>query len=170
MRGFKDLKTLQKYTEKYNRYQDGDTMYIQDEDKVYIYKNKEWKELKATIVDSNIQMSIYDLNKQIMAQMEPFTIEQWEQSEKDLTNWEKNNNNNYYMMLCKEKSYYTLFVGDGYEFHNFGAAIRECLEFVGNVVSIDINPEVVEIWIKEQNDSYCIHLFGYDEGVVSFKK
>ena len=170
MNGFQTLKQLEKYTEKHGRFQEGEVIKVHDEDKLYYYKDSEWHPLEAKAVDSNIQMNLYDLNKQIMAQIEPYDIEKWEQAEKDIDAWEKEINGHYYMMLCKEKSYYTVFVDDGYEFHGLGAAVRECLEFVGNVVSIDINPEVIEIWVKELDDTYCIHLFCYDEGVVSFTK
>lgn len=171
MRGFKNLKTLQNYTEKHGRFQNGDVIEVQDENKLYFYKDNAWHELSGKIdVNSNIEINLYNLNKQIMAQMEPFNIEKWEQAEKDIDAWDKENNASYYMMLCKEKSYYTVFTDDGYEFHGLGAAVRECLEFVGNVVSIDINPEVIEIWIRELNDAYCLHLFNYEDGVVSFKR
>lgn len=171
MRGFKSLKSLKDYTEKHGRFQDGDIIEVQDEDQLYFYKDNSWHELPGKInVDSNIEISLYDLNKQVMAQLEPFDIDKWKQAEKDIDEWDSNIKASYYMMLCKEKSYYTVFTDDGYEFHGLGAAVRECLEFVGNVVSIDINSNVIEIWIRELDDAYCLHLFDYDQGVVSFKR
>lgn len=169
MNGFQTFKQLQKYTEKHGRFQEGDVVKVHDEDKYYIYRDG-WQELKAEIKGGEVGLNLYDLNKQIMAQMEPWEVERWEEAEKDIDAWESKINAHYYMMLCKEKSYYTIFVDDGYEFHGLGAAVRECLEFVGDVVSIDIEPEVIEIWIKELDDAYCMYLFNYDEGVVSFKR
>lgn len=168
MQGFQTFKQLQNYTEKHGRFQDGDVMEIHDENKIYVFKDKEWHELKT---DSNIQMNLYDLNKQLMSQMNAYTLEQWEEAETNINNWEANIKATYYMMLCKEISYYTVFVNDGYEFHSLGAAVRECLEFIGgDIVSIDIEPEVIEIWVKQTDDVYCLHLFNYDNGIVSFKR
>ena len=169
MTGVQTLKQLEAYTQKHGRFQNGDVVKIHEEDKYYVYRDG-WQELKADFKDSEVSMKLYDLNKQIMAQMESYDIDKWEQAEKDIDAWEKEIKANYYMLLCKEKSYYTIFVDDGYEFHGLGAAVRECLEFVGNVVSIDIEPEVIEIWIRELDDAYCMYLFNYDKGVVSFKR
>ena len=170
MHGFKNLKTLEKYTEKHGRFQEGEVIQVQEEDKLYIYKDSKWEELKAEMIDSNIKMNLYELNKQIMAQMEPYDIDKWEQAEKDINAWDSEQKASYYMLLCKEISYYTVFVNDGYEFHNLGQAVRECLEFVGNVVDIEINQDVIEIWIRELDNAYCLHLFNYEEGIVSFKR
>ena len=171
MTGFQTLKQLEKYTLKHGRFKDGDVVKVHEEDKFYIYKDKKWTEIKAELKGSEVQMNLYDLNKQIMAQMEPYDIEKWEQAEIDIDNWEKEIQAKYYMLLCKENSYYTVFVDDGYEFHGLGAAVRECLEFVGDVVGIEITTgKVIEIWIREMEDSYCMYLFPYDEGVVSFKR
>lgn len=170
MHGFKNLKALEKYTEKHGRFQEGEVIQVQEEDKLYIYKDSKWEELKAEMIDSNIKMNLYELNKQIMAQMEPYDIDKWEQAEKDINAWDSEQKASYYMLLCKEISYYTVFVNDGYEFHNLGQAVRECLEFVGNVVDIEINQDVIEIWIRELDNAYCLHLFNYEEGIVSFKR
>ena len=171
MQKFKDLKTLQKYTEKHGRFQEGELVQTSDDDKFYIYKDG-WNEIKGKIENnSNIEMNLYDLNKQIMSQMESFDIKKWEQAEKDIAEWDQEIAATYYMLLCKELSYYTVFVNDGYEFHNLGSAIRECLEFVGgDTVSVDIEPDRVEIWIKQEEDTYCFYLFNYDAGIVSFKR
>lgn len=170
MHGFKNLKALEKYTEKHGRFQEGEVIQVQEEDKLYIYKDSKWEELKAEMIDSNIKMNLYELNKQIMAQMEPYDIDKWEQAEKDINAWDSEQKASYYMLLCKEISYYTVFINDGYEFHNLGQAVRECLEFVGNVVDIEINQDVIEIWIRELDNAYCLHLFNYEEGIVSFKR
>lgn len=170
MTGFQTLKQLEKYTEKHGRFQEGDIVKIHEEDLFYIYRDGKWNELKAEIKGGNVEMNLYDLNKQIMAQMEPWDIEKWEQAEKDIDAWDKEINASFYMLLAREKNYYTLFRDDGYEFHGLGAAVRECLEFVGNVVSMEIQKDVIEIWIKELDDAYCMYLFNYDGGVVSFKR
>lgn len=166
-KGFKSLKALQDYTDKYGRFQEGDYQYV-DEEGYYLYRNSEWH--KVELDTKGIKLSLYELNKQIMSQLDPFTLENWQDAEKQITEWESNIKGRYYMLLCKEKSYYTVFVDDGYEFHNFGQAIRECLEFVGNVVSIEYKPNLIEFWIKDKEDTYCMYLFNYDEGVVSFKR
>lgn len=170
MTGFQTFKQLEQYTKKHGRFQEGDVVKVHNEDKFYIYKNDEWNELKAEVKGGQVEMNLYDLNKQIMSQMEPWDIERWEQAEKDIDEWEKNIQAKYYMMLAREKNYYTIFTDDGYEFHGLGAAVRECLEFVGDVVSIEIKEDAIEFWIKELNDAYCMYLFNYEEGVVSFKR
>ena len=171
MQKFKNLKVLQQYTIKHGRFQEGEIVQTSDDEKLYIYKNGEWEEITAKIAESNIQMKLYDLNKQIMSQMEPYTMEQWEKAAKAITAWDKENAATYYMLLCRDISYYTVFVNDGYELHNFGDAVRECFEFIGgDVVDIDIDPGVIEIWVKNEETTYCFYLFNYETGVVSFKR
>ena len=48
--------------------------------------------------------------------------------------------------------------------------VRECLAFVGNVLTIDYsNKECLDIWIRIHEETQCLHLFNYTRGVVDFK-
>ena len=173
IRQFKTLYELKDYQKRSKEvFTDEDIVFIQDEDTVYKFNNEtqNWEQSQGTgKIDT--KMSLFELNKQIMGQMPSYTLEQWEKETLTIDEWDKQINGRYYMLLCKEISYYTVFVNDGYELHSLGNAVRECLEFVGDVICIDYNdPYCIEIWIKIENEINCLHLFCYDEGVVSFKR
>lgn len=168
MQSFKNLQTLKNYTNKYGRFQKGEMVQTIDDNKIYMYNNG-WEEVEQKVI--NTGTSLYDFNKQIMSQLEPFNLNQWEEAEKKITNWDEQKQATYYMLLCKELSYYTVFINDGYEFDNFGESVRKYFEFVdGNVVDINIEKDKIEIWLKKENDIYYFVLFNYDMGVISFKR
>ena len=75
---------------------------------------------------------------------------------------------NYYMLLCKDISYYTLFIKDANSKDNFGSEVIACAEYLGDVKSIELNEDksAIEIWFTNQNSSYVMYLFNYEDGVI----
>ena len=56
------------------------------------------------------KISLYELNRQLIANLNPYNSEQLEEKKQLFREWTvKTNFDNYYMFLCKELSYYTVF-------------------------------------------------------------
>ena len=79
-------------------------------------------------------------------------------------------------MLSWELHYFTVFVQSYFmiDFNTeeqFGDAVIDCLSYVGDIKSIELGDyNDVEIWITTfNNQTECIHLFPYDNGIVPFK-
>ena len=114
----------------------------------------------------NLSMSLYDINKTIISQ------------EKDLINFEGSLEaiktfqnlvkNNYYMLYGKDLGYFTLFKLNDLQSQDFPDKVLTCVKNISNSIkSIEfVNNNAIEIWIKKDDNIYCLYLFGYDNGLV----
>lgn len=120
-----------------------------------------------------INMSLYDINKNIMQQLPDYTNEQLYQLEDNIDN-EINNKyikNSYFMLLCNEIHYYTLFHFNPEEsdFRSVGEGITYLLSEAGYTISADeICDDHIEIWGKKDKEAFAFMLFPYDQGVINF--
>jgi hypothetical protein len=127
-----------------------------------IWKDNQW--MTINMESSGINVGLYDMNKQIIAQLPILT----DLEEKDyiISNLHAKFNNFYYMLYGKEISYFTLFeiVDSKY----FGNEVIECLKNIGTIKAIDFTEaqDAIEIWIENENGPTCLYLFPYDNGVV----
>lgn len=146
-------------------------VYVEKEQRFYA-KNEDniWEPVQFG-GESNIAMSLYDMNKQIIKQLGPLTTELEAQLE-ICDEYFNIAGHTYYLMYGKEISYFTLF---HYEEGNYGPLshmVKECLDNVGTIYSISLteNKDAVEIWIlpEDAEEVTCMYLFGYDSGVVEF--
>ena len=114
-------------------------------------------------------MSLYDMNAQLISQLPTLTKEQINGKIKIINDFASNINSNYYMLLCKEMSYYTVFVNKKYdgEFETVGHALVACLDWC-EVKSIEALEDEIEIWIMNKGTAYCMHFFDYQSGIVEF--
>ena len=122
---------------------------------------------KSPKVKSSI--TLYDLNKQAVTQQPP--LENFESSLEILNNYLTYTKNIYYMLLCKDKSYYTVFVRkNNPDLLAFDKEFIDCIQNFGTIKSINMSEDeaAIEIWVTlpEENDSYVMYLFGYDQGVI----
>lgn len=155
---------------------EGEMAYAVDTDKLFIYNNNEWVEYVPQ--KNNIELSLYDLNKQVISQLVSLTnIEILEKM--SLINEYKNKNfiNSYFMLYGNEISYFTLFRGEfdvnGLELETLGEAVISCLNELGIIKSIELTDyNSIEIWIetKEDNETTCLYLFPYDNGVIPVRR
>ena len=126
--------------------------------------------IKGKAENSNIQMSLFEINQQLISQFNDFTDEDWIEAVEKIDKWHNEIKSDYYMMLCKEISYYTVFINGDYSHSSLGEMVRECLAFVGNVLTIDYsNKDCLDIWVRIDEKTQCLHLFNYTRGVVDFK-
>lgn len=109
----------------------------------------------------------YDLNKQIIAQMEP----DLEGTKNIIGDFVKKTKNRFYMLLCREIQYYTIFERGSKNSPAPEDEIISCLEDLGEVITAEETEHgVVECWVKdEENEVSMVALFPYDQGVVPCK-
>lgn len=161
---------------------DEDTIIYCEEDKQYYrFYDGEWNVEVMETPKGDIHMSVYEMNKQILAQLPVFTEENWQGARSVFEDWYKDKPFKYYMLYGREIGYFTLFHEDEeiIEFTNLFDAIAECLgQF--DVKAFDVVDEAaIEIWIdwtvpQEDNSNSnekrttCMYLFPYDDGVVNY--
>jgi hypothetical protein len=104
---------------------EGEIAYVTKEDQKYQYtEEKGWQVYKAPSV---AEMSLYDLNKQIISQMPD--IEDFTEAYETIDQYHKDMNNKYYMLLIKDLNYYTIFRFCGQYFRLFFSLCKKTIFF-----------------------------------------
>ena len=145
---------------------EGELGYSPETEKLYVYKDGQWELIKG---ESNLGITMYDINKQIINQMPVLTDEQIAEAKLSLIHCIKETENEYYMLLCKEISYYTLFhIVDYLTEPNIYDEIIDCVQNLGDIKSIElIDNSVIEIWFQPKDDeAKVMYFFAYDAGVI----
>lgn len=72
------------------------------------------------------------------------------------------------MLYGKDLSYFTLFKLNSINTKDFPNKVLDCVkEISDSIKSIEfVNNNAVEIWIKKEDNIYCLYLFGYDNGLI----
>ena len=125
------------------------------------------EETKAT---GNIQMNMYDLNKQLMSQCPCLDKEQMYDAKDIINEYGKETRNKYYMLLCRDINYYTLFNIDleTSALEDFGSVVLDCVTDIGAIKAVDQAEGAIEIWVHPtEQEPLVMYLFTYDSGVVS---
>ena len=126
-------------------------------------------EEEKVVANGNLQMNIYDLNKQIISQMATLSDEDLEDSKQLIRGYFQEHENEFYMLLCKDISYYTLFHIVDYITEPAAAdEVIACIKEIGAVKSIDrTNDGAIEIWAHHgEAQPLAMYLFAYDMGVI----
>lgn len=115
--------------------------------------------------------TLYDANKQFMMKEVPLTQKKVKELiDTVVVDYFKKGHSVYFMLLCHERRDYTLFnfLGLGENTYTLGGnELKECLDNRGKILDIRVNEDnVVEIWIKCDDDAFAYFLFPYDEGVI----
>ena len=149
----------------------GEMALCTDTNEVYIWDEEHgWTQID---VDSKgFEMNLYDLNKNIISQLDPLTPNEITMKMGMIEEYYNNTNNTYHMLLCRDFNYYTIFNYDSMlSFPNFSGAVCTIITELGEVYSIEVNEDgVLEIWIKPTGEEspYAFYLFPYDAGVVYY--
>lgn len=117
------------------------------------------------------KVSLYEMNRQLIAQMKPYGADEMETAKTLLAEWTTKNVDTYYMFLCHDVRYFTLF-----DFTRHGAVFGEFIDEFFEVlkdfnqifdISIDTNG-VIAVWANWEDDElpYCFYLFPYGKGVI----
>lgn len=146
----------------------------------YKTPKKEKKEVNITeeaIVDEsgNLGISLYDINKNFMAGQPALSQDELTAGLKVIENYvfDTYKNSTYFMLLCKELSYYTMFVRDSKSSTNILTnEVLNCLQWIAkDILSIELNTinNTPEIWIRTpEEEIVCMYFFNYDDGVIDF--
>lgn len=127
------------------------------------------EEFKKAKGECNLQMNLYDLNKQLIEQMPD--LQNIEIIEKAIDDFAEATNNRFYMLYGREIHYFTLFEKpEGKK--GLGKKTLECLKVIANnLKSIELTEakDAFEIWIMGNSDvgATCLYLFPYDTGLVT---
>lgn len=145
--------------------------YVVQEKKMYQFINGDWEEakIKAENNAEGLKLSLYEYNKMMYANQKPHNNKQLLKDKEILFDYVKNNKQFYYMLLCKDLSYYTLFCVEGFDSPlspKIYSEVIECAQDLGEVYDVISYNDYVEIWIKKDEDMYCLFFFGYEKGVV----
>ena len=153
---------------------DKDSIYfIKENNKVYIYNEEQNKYQLVNIENKNLELNLYDLNKNIINQLEPMTKNEILSKIDLIEEYYNSSNNNHHMLLCRDYNYYTIFEKNEFSLiTKFADTVIEIVTELGEVYSIEINEDkVLEIWIKPtgEENPYAFYLFPYDAGVVYYE-
>ena len=147
-------------------------VYVEECEQLYICKNGTYEPYAPAVSDeSGLNMSIYDLNKAVIAQLPTLNDDALHECMVEINEWRCDTNNQYYMLYGREISYFTLaHVSDGQNTFSLGDVVLECLNSIGEIKSIDKVPDgnAFEIWVHYAAEDLmtCLYLFPYDSGVV----
>lgn len=133
------------------------------EGKYMIWHDGSWNEIKME--NGGINMGLYDMNKQIISQLP--ALSDFTKAIANVRDLHEKYQNEYYMMYGKEISYFTLFKVCG--MNDFGQDVIDCCLNIGPIKVMDLTEtnDAIEIWIQpEDNESTCLYLFPYDNGIV----
>lgn len=151
-------------------HEEDELAYVEDTKQVFCWKENDWQEVKTK--NKGLELNLYDLNKNIIDQMEPLTADELIEKIDLINGLRKKVKNQYYMLLCHEYRYYTIFARELNCKYNLGGIVIQLASALGNVYSIEeaSGDTAIELWIKPNNyDSPLIfYLFPYDQGVVNF--
>lgn len=125
-------------------------------------------------LNGNIQMTSYDLNKQLILSLGPIKDDELDKFKNDFNDYLNNIKDKYFMLLCKELSYYTVFSAFyAYNLDNFTETLLEIIESIGEFYNYNIDEENggIEIWIKpeDKEEVFVYYFFPYDAGVVEIR-
>lgn len=157
--------TNQKFKAKWsNTPQEGEVAQAED-GKLKIFQGGEWKDLN--VEGSNLELGLYELNKQIISQLPSLTDEELDKKINIIDACYEKCVNDFYMLYGKEISYFTLFKVN--EPIYFAKTVLDCLNEVGEIKAIDPTEDgfAVEIWVQPTDEEpTCLYLFPYDNGLV----
>lgn len=124
---------------------------------------------------SKPKITLYDFNKENMAQIDPYTKEDLEKLCKQVAEhiWEdfffkKPEDKTYWMLLCRERNDYTVFcIKDSMA--ELTEAIKDCLVNRGQVLDITKQEDGnYEIWIRDYltKENVVYYLFDYNSAII----
>lgn len=145
---------------------ENDKIYVIDENRVYSYRNGRFvvQEVDKT---ANVNVSLYDINKQIISQMPDISIEE---ARKILDDYQwKHASTSYFGFMSFEKHYFTVFHRtENTQDTMFAAIALDCIQNIGHLKTLNIENETLEVWLDIGNEIYQYLIFPYDEGIVNF--
>lgn len=146
---------------------EGELGYSPETEKLYVYKDGQWELIKG---ESNLGITMYDINKQIISQMGELEGIAREEAHLLITDTIATSGQTYFMLLCRDINYYTLFKldKDNSGLCNIASEVFDCAEEIGAIKSAEgVEDGAIEIWVHPvDGDPVAMYLFPYDVGVI----
>lgn len=150
---------------------ENEVAYSPETKQLYKFTNNEWKMIKP---EGGLNLSTYDLNKQIIAQMENIEINEdaMLKAKQTIQAFGYSKGNYYYMLLCRDINYYTLFHNSKdpmvwEDVNCFADEVIDCVHDIGAIKSVEEENGAIEIWVHPVNgEVMAMYLFPYDQGVI----
>lgn len=153
--------------------QNEQVVYIEDINGYRIYSNNKWYPVEGNVTNSGLNLDIYSLNKQIVAQFPVFDEETWLGAKAVIEDWYNKIDSDYFMLYGREINYFTIFhkKDENTEFSTMYEAIRECYNNVGEVHAVNPSEDgsAIEIWAEVQGKIIVMFLFDYKNGIVTYE-
>ena len=160
------VETLEEITEPYA----GQTVWCSTEDKVYRYDPIEGWQYIPDDEETSIGVSMYDINKQIIAQLSPIDEEDMVVVKREIIRkYCDQMKAEYYMLLCRDINYYTVFRIDiKLADETIEDVLVDCANYIGAIKSIGFteDEQALELWMTNEEDTYAAYFFPYDQGVI----
>lgn len=172
----KNLNALETSTKLQNRYSNGDIAFLEDEKRKMRF-HAQWEPMDEE--ENVLTTNLYTLNKAALAKIPCLhTTEEFEECKKVVASYlTKHLSSNVFLLLCKDLDYYTILNKAAYtviqpNFLTLGDAVVECAKDLGKVLSIEYNDldDVVEVWVKSNDEIYCALLFPANQFMVTYGK
>ena len=146
----------------------GQTIFNLEDNNYYRYDPIEgWKTVKP---EGNFQMQAYDINKQIVGQLEILDETTLTNKAKEIRDFAYSSNHKFFMLLCRDLNYYTVFYLDAKQAdETIEDVVIECAQDIGEIKAIDFveNNVAIEIWVtNNDNETFVMYFFPYDNGVI----
>ena len=143
-------------------YQDGDIAVISSEHKVYTYQHGDW-----TIPKTGVDVSLMDLNEQIMSQQPNMT--DFTKFKEDFNKFITDDIDLSYVLIQHDYHYITIFLKNNDANISLYDGIMECIKNIGPIKGYDIyTGSHIEIWIETPKGVKMFILFPYEEGMVYY--
>ena len=126
---------------------------------------------KSTLQKKEMQidsgMTLYDVNKQLVAKLEPLVVEDFFKKTREMVSDMWDSEKKYWMLLCNDRQDYTVFIlltKDG--------TLNEMyptLSNRGSIISIEKQEDGnYEIWIRDPKtkENFAYYLFDYTFGII----
>lgn len=119
----------------------------------------------------NTGMSLYELNKQVMAQLPPQDEATMNHNWSVIGDWFGKDKNRWFMLMCKERSDFTFIHITNSQFTKAVQELKEVLEERGQILAIQYQhgEDAFEIWVKDKKNKkevFMFMLFGADWMIV----
>ena len=148
----------------------GQTVWCSSEDKVYRFDPVEGWQHIPNDQDTSIGMNMYDINKQIIAQLPAINEADMIAVKREIIRkYCDQMKAEYYMLLCRDINYYTVFKIDlKLADETIEDVLVDCANYIGTIKSIGFteDEQAIELWMTNEEDTYVAYFFPYDKGVI----
>jgi hypothetical protein len=164
----KNLKLLKTLPLRNEVSEDYSMAFVEDEQKVYQYKNGDWVECPGP---SGLNMSLLELNSMVVTQLPKLSKKDIEDIKSKIREYVSQQQFGFFMLLSNELKYYTVFDYTVNLVEQNIPLIEDeviaCLQELGTLKLFDKTQDNAwEAWITKDDKSYPLYFFDYTKGVI----